>query len=427
MKYQGCRLGPGNNRRPDIQRQKGPPMIWKHRLIRVALVAAATAGWFGGAHAAGYQTSGTCAGFPGVALQTPADLCVGLVAKGLGFARGVAVKGDTIYVLDMGGWRKGRGRLLRIRQGGYAAPEVLISGLDEPNGLAVAADGTLYAGLLGRVVRVVTPDATPRLEDVLTGLPATGRHPLSALAAAPDGSLYVNVGSATDHCEGQEGEPPDPKAPCPERATTPARAGIVRFTPGATPIVWAQAQPVASGLRNSMGLAVMPNGALLAAVNARDAINAADPSLSDDTLPHDTFDVIAQGADYGWPYCFDDNRPSPEYRQFDCGPMHKPDLLLPAHAAPLGLLVYRGDAIAALTGQVVLPYHGYRAEGHRLMRLAVGADGRPTGTPEPLIWGWDGRGGKTPLGSPVGVAEMADGSVLVTEDHNGTLLRLARK
>ncbi len=349
-----------------------------------------------------------------------------MVATELGFVRGVAVQGDTIYLLDMGGWHKGRGRFLRIRNGGHATPEVLLTGLDEPNSLTVAPDGTLYAGMLGRVVRVVLSETPPRLDDVLTGLPTTGRHPLAAMAAAPDGSLYVNVGSATDHCEAPDGKPPDPTAPCRERTPTPARASIVRINPRGTPIQWAEAEPVASGLRNSMGLAVMPSGALLAAVNARDAINAADPSLSDDALPHDTLDVIAQGADYGWPYCFDRNRPSPEYRDFDCHSMHQPDLLLPPHAAPLGLLVYHGASIAGLTGRIVLPYHGYRHQGHRLMSLAVKPNGQPAGEPEPLIWGWENQSGNILQGAPVAIAEMADGSILITEDHNGTLLRLAQ-
>jgi glucose/arabinose dehydrogenase len=60
------------------------------------------------------------------------------------------------------------------------------------------------------------------------------------------------------------------------------------------------------------------------------------------------------------------------------------------------------------------------------MSLAVDASGHPIGTPMPLVWGWDGRTGQTPVGSPVAVAEMTDGTVLVSEDHNGTLLRLAR-
>ncbi len=377
------------------------------------------------AAAGDYRTQGACGGFPRVGLQASPGLCVGLVAEHLGAARGVAVLGDAIYVLDMGGWQTGRGRLLRLGHDGHDAPEVLLSGLDEPNGLTVTPEGSLYAGLLGRVVRVVLSGPVPVLKDVLTGLPTAGSHPLSSVAAAPDGSLYVNVGSATDHCEGPGGTPPDPGVACPERAATPPRASLVRVVPGPGGIAWPKAEAVAFGLRNSMGLAVMPGGALVATVNARDAIGDADPALSDELLPHDTLDVIAQGADYGWPYCFDDNRASPEYAHHDCSAMHRPSLLLPPHGAPLGLLRYRGDVLPGLKGRLVIAFHGYRAQGHRLMGLAVGADGRPSGAPSPLVWGWD-RTERNPQGAPVGLAEMGDGSVLVTEDQNGTLLRLAR-
>ncbi len=343
--------------------------------------------WPGRLAAEGYRTKGQCDGFPAVMLQTPSGLCVGLVANHLGFTRGVAVAGDAIYLLDMGGWRRGHGRLLRLDHGGHGAPKVLLSGLDEPNALAVTPDGTLYAGLLGRVVRVVLSGPEPVLEDVLTGFPNTGRHPLPALAAAPDGSLYVNVASGTDHCEDPGGKPPNPAAPCPERATIPPRASTIRFTPGPAALPWVDAELVASGLRNSMALTILPGGALLAAVNARDWINRADPALLDTSFPHDTFHVVAAGADYGWPYCFDAQRPSPEYPGHDCSAVAKPALLLPPHAAPLGLLLYRGQALPGLTGRLVLPYHGYRAGGHRVMSLAIGQDGQPMGKPTLLIWG----------------------------------------
>jgi glucose/arabinose dehydrogenase len=374
----------------------------------------------------GYRTDGTCGGFPRVALQTPPGLCVGLVAQKLGFARGVAELGHDIYVLDMGGWRRFHGRLLRLGHDGSDAPETLLTGLDEPSALAAAPGGALYVGVLGRVLRVTLSGPRPVIEDVVTDLPATGRHPLPAFAVAPDGSLYVNVGSGTDHCENEDGTPPDPKVACRESVGGHPRASIIRAVPGRAAVAWQATNVIATGLRNSMALAVMPGGSLIAAVNARDAINRADPSLSDAALPHDNFDVIRPGADYGWPYCFDDNVPSPEYKSHGCASAQKPTLLLPPHAAALGLLLYRGRALPELSSHLILPYHGYRTAGHRIMTLAIDADGRPSGPPTPLVWGWDGQTGLTPMGAPVAVAEMTDGTLLFSEDHNGTLLRLAR-
>ena len=375
----------------------------------------------GPAAADSYHTQGHCGGFPGVALSTSPAICVGLVAQHLGFARGVAVIGDTIYVLDMGGWRPRHGRLLRLGHGGHDAAETLLTGLDQPSALITAPDGTLYAGLLDRVVRIDLSTTPPKLRDIVTGLPGTGRHPLTALAAAPDGTLYVNVGSATDHCEAADGTPPDPDKPCPETSATPPRASILRIPPGPRPIAWEKAQVYATGLRNSPALAVLPGGALAAGVNARDFIDLSDPHLSDEKLPHDTFEVITPGATYGWPYCFDENLPSPEYKHHDCRVFHTPTLLLPPHAAPVGMLVYRGAALAGLSGRLILTLHGYRTAGHRLVSLPI----PPAGAPTELIWNWQENPGQNPQGAPTGLAEMEDGSLLVTEDHHGTLLRLA--
>jgi len=391
----------------------------KKLLRRGAAICLMLAG--GAAFGGSYRTQGQCGGFPRVALSTAPGICAGLVAEHLGFARGVAVIGDTIYVLDMGGWRPQHGRLLRLGHGGHEAPETLRSFLDQPSALIAAADGTLYAGLLDRVMRIDPRATPPTFTDIVTGLPGTGRHPLTALALAPDGTLYVNVGSATDHCEAADGTPPDPAKPCPETSTTPPRAAILRIPPAPRPVAWEKAQVYATGLRNSPALAVLPDGALAAGVNARDFIDLADPHLSDEKLPHDTFEVITPGATYGWPYCFDENLPSPEYKHHDCRVFHTPTLLLPPHAAPVGMLVYRGAALAGLSGRLILTLHGYRTAGHRLVSLPI----PPAGAPTELIWNWQENPGQNPQGAPTGLAEMEDGSLLVTEDHHGTLLRLA--
>jgi hypothetical protein len=62
------------------------------------------------AHAhGGYQTSGTCDGYPRINLHTAPGICVGLVAQHLGFPRGVASVGKDIYIVDNGDWVVGRG------------------------------------------------------------------------------------------------------------------------------------------------------------------------------------------------------------------------------------------------------------------------------------------------------------------------------
>ena len=55
------------------------------------------------------------------------------------------------------------------------------------------------------------------------------------------------------------------------------------------------------------------------------------------------------------------------------------------------------------------------------------AGGTPTGNLIELISGWDSRPGANPLGAPVGVTIADDGSIFITEDRNGTLLRLIKQ
>jgi glucose/arabinose dehydrogenase len=374
-----------------------------------------------------YATAGNCGGFPRVALRTPPGTCVGLVAAHLGFARGVAMIGRDIYVADMGGWRQGRGRILRLGEDGRAAPQTILAGLDMPNALVPGPQRTLYVGMLGKVVAFDPDAADPRasVREILVGLPEQGRHPLPALAVAADGALFVNLGSASDNCRDDSGAAPDANKPCPETQAVPPRGVLLRVVPGTAPVDAAHAEIYARGLRNSMALAVLPSGALLAASNARDAINQADPALADAELPHEPLVRVARGADYGWPYCYDERRPSPEYPQHDCSGTPAPDLLLPAHAAPLGMLLYRGQALPGLDGRLLIACHGYRANGHRLVALGLDAQGQPSAAAQDVISGWDGGSAGHPRGAPVALFEAPDGSVLLTEDHNGTLLRLA--
>ena len=375
-----------------------------------------------------YATAGDCDGFPAVALTTADGLCVGLVAEGLGHARGVAAIDDDMFVVDMVAWESRKGRLLKLSKGGRHAPEVVLHDLNQPNAVVRGPGRTLYVGITGQVLQVdpYAADPAKSARVIVDGLPTTGRHPVPSLAVGADGALFVNVGSFSDNCHAG-GKSPDPKAACPETQENPPRGSVLRFAPRATTWHANEQPPYARGLRNSMAMAVLANGRLAVAVNSRDGINHADPALSDAELPHDLLIVLQQGGDYGWPYCYDQRVPSPEYRGFDCAAKLAPDLLLPAHAAPLGMLLYKGDRLPGLAGKLIVGYHGYRATGHRLVAVALDKDQRPTGTPTELVTDWEQRDGSHPQGSPVGLVEMGDGSVLIAEDHSGALLRLSRK
>jgi glucose/arabinose dehydrogenase len=182
----------------------------------------------------------------------------------------------------------------------------------------------------------------------------------------------------------------------------------------------------ASGLRNSMALAVHPqSGLLLEADNARDNIHRHIPGMeSDEDLPHDELNIVEEGMRYGWPYCYDENQPSPEYPGADCSKYRVPLRLLPAHAAPLGMTYYLGSLLPQMRGKLIVGYHGYRKAGHRVVAFDVDVQGRPQGDARELVAGWDADEGR-PMGAPTDVKAGADGAIYITEDRNGTVLRIA--
>jgi len=176
-----------------------------------------------------------------------------------------------------------------------------------------------------------------------------------------------------------------------------------------------------------MALTVHPtSGLLLQGENSRDSINKRAPELSsrEGELPEEELNVIEEGRHYGWPFCYGNNVSSPEYRSWDCSGYKTPALLLPGHSAPLGARYYTGNMFpAAYKNNILVTLHGYRENGHRLVLVPADARGVPAGAPLDIIRGWE-KTATNPLGAPVDVMVAQDGSIWLTEDKNGTVLRV---
>ena len=376
-----------------------------------------------------YPAVGTCDGLPKVNVKTTTGTCLGVVAHDLKMPRGILPLSDNeLWVTEMGSWERNSGRLSRlVWQNGQYHRTTLLDKLDRPHGIQLGKDGWVYIAEAGRIIRLnptqINAGDQPNAHVVVDHLPDDGHHPLKQILLDDAGNIFVSMGAKTNICEGKNGQ--NPAYPCAESTGAKATASIWKIT---SLLNQPKTTIYARGLRNAMGMTWSAKNELIVTENSRDFINQSNKKLNDTLLPHDELNVVKMGGDYGWPYCYDTNRLSPEYAAYPkaCAKKSTPTALLPAHSAPLGMIVYPDDgSIAALRGRYLIALHGYRDTGHRL--VAVGADsaGRPVGKYTEVIGHWD-RTEKQPMGAPVEVRAAPSGKLYITDDRNDAVLRLQK-
>jgi glucose/arabinose dehydrogenase len=219
--------------------------------------------------------------------------------------------------------------------------------------------------------------------------------------------LYVTIGSGSNV---DAGEPA-------------MRAALHRYNPDGT-----GHETVATGLRNIIGLRMYPGtDDVWAAVQERDR-------LGDDLVP-DYLVKVQQGAFYGWPYAYSGPHEDPRHKNVAPDMVkktHYPDVLLGAHVAVLDMLFYTGKQFpAAYQGGLFLAFHGSwnRAErvGYKLVHIPF-KDGKPTSGPQDFLTGWMLDPAKQEVwGRPVGLLQMPDGALLVTDDGGKKIWRISHK
>lgn len=398
-------------------KQRMPPLLPALGLVAASLLAAAPV------QAADYKTAGLCQGFPKVQVKAPAGYCVGLVAderQGLKFPRRLLeVAPSRFWVVDMGGWDVGRGRLLELEIApGAVKVKVLASKLDRPHGLALGPDKKAYIGEATRIWRTSTTKFAP--ENVITALPADGAHPLKELAFGSGGRLYINVGSFSDSCRNDAQQQP---LPCPELAGPQPRAAVYEAVLAGPDWRLASLKPFATGLRNSLALTVhRPAGQPDVVLQGENSIDYPQANA-----PQEEFNILKAGAHYGWPYCLENQQAARGYeKRFDCKPTRAPSQLWPAHSAPLHMLVAPAGLSQPWAGKLLVAWHGHRPTGQRIMAFAIDTTGKITGKGTELLGNWAAKPGIRPQGAPTGLALDASGRLFVLEDRNHTLLVLGR-
>jgi glucose/arabinose dehydrogenase len=288
----------------------------------------------------------------------------------------------------------------------------------------------VYVGTVSKIVRF--PYRKGDLKgtgpaEVVADLPSseTG-HWTRDIAFSADGkTLFVAVGSKTNVADGHVRPSPAEVADLEAKNGVGAgwgpeldRANVLAFNPNG-----GDKRVFARGIRNCSGLQLRPNsGDLWCVVNERDMLG--------DDLPPDYATRVKPGAFYGWPWYYIGANPDPRHsgaRPDLADKVTTPDVLLQPHSAPLGIAFYegaqfppefKGDAFVALHGS----WNRAKRTGYKVVRLKF-KEGQPTGEYQDFLTGFVVDDTRV-WGRPVDVAVASDGSLLVSEDGNGTIWRV---
>ena len=339
-------------------------------------------------------------------LVVPAGLQVGYFVRDLDGVRFMAVSPDGVLYAT----QPGRGRVVRLpdanRDGAADSVVVVVTGLNQPHGLAFHK-GVLYVAATDGVARV-----TLGADGKASGAPVYvnrysggGGHWTRTIVFGADSAMYVSVGSSCNLCIEQSSN----------------RAAVLRFNEDGS-----GKRVFASGLRNAVGLAVEPQtGDLWAAQNERDNLPP-----NHENLPPEEINILTDGGDYGWPYCYGDRVPNPEYNDAArCATTIAPAAKLQAHSAPLGLtFLARATALPEqYRSDLLVAYHGSwnrdTPTGAKVVRVHV-TNGKP-GEVEDFVTGWQAADGSR-WGRPTDVTVASDGSVMISDDTGNAIYRLSR-
>jgi glucose/arabinose dehydrogenase len=337
---------------------------------------------------------------PTAQLKLPPGFNIEVYASGIGNARSLRV-GDkgTVFV----GTRFGNKVTAIVKKDGKTELKTVASGLYRPNGLAYH-NGTLYIAELSQISKIDNVEANldnpPKPTVIYKDLPKDEAHGWKFIAVGPDNKLYIPVGQPGNNVlhDKDHGQ-------------------IRRINLDGT-----GAEVVALGVRNTVGFDWSPvSKQLYFSDNGRDW-------MSED-VPQDELNRVTKvGEDFGAPYCYQGNLPDPEFGWgHSCSEFTPPVMLTGPHSAGLGLRFYTGDMFPKkYKNAIFLARHGSwnrsKKFGGDVIVVHLNKDGTVKSS-EPFITGFlvDNKY----IGRPVDVQQMADGSMLLSDDWNGVVYRIS--
>ncbi len=298
---------------------------------------------------------------------------------------------------------------------GAADVQKVIAEKKQLHGLYIDA-GKMYIVTVKEVfVADMKPDGTlGELRMIIDDLPEGGQHPNRTIAVK-NNKLWITVGSTCNACD----------------ETSPELATILT-----TDLNGQNRKIFASGLRNTIGFGWHPVSQKLFGMD-----HGID--MLGDNDQEEELNEIVEGKKYGWAYVYANAKLNPHNKPpRELGLTNEdwakqsvnPTLLYTPHAAPMQMAFYTGsqfpaeyknDAFVAMRGS----WNRVPPSGYEVVRVRFDKSGNPTRI-EPFLTGFLVKGG-APDGKDAhfarvaGTAMMKDGSMLVTDDTNNIIYRVA--
>lgn len=297
---------------------------------------------------------------------------------------------------------RGEIRILRDKNKDGVADEesIFLSGYPKVHGLSIHQN-KLYFIALKTVYSVELTDSL-KVKTLIKDLPDTGQHENRAISIGPDGKIYISIASNCNSCV-------DPNKMYGTMQTANLDgSGLETF---------------ASGLRDTIGFDWHPEtGELYGMDHGTD--------WKGDEIPEEELNHLVKGKHYGWPFCWNDknvdnnliDEPEGQLKKDFCPTTESPLLTYTAHSSPIAFKFYDAKtAFVALRGS----WNRKVPKGYSVVKITF-AGGKPQKIEE-FMTGFLQRDGKAQFGRPTGMAVLADGSLLVSEDSSGVIYRVSKK
>ena len=289
-----------------------------------------------------------------------------------------------------------------------------------PNGVCFTKDGFLYVAEQNRVLLFPAaeffyegPDVAAfevvKQGELIPPDEESYNHTARVCDIGPDNKLYITLGQPFN-------------VPAPEKLDLYNEygiGGIIRMDRDGK-----NREVFANGIRNSVGMDINPaNGNVWFTDNQVDG-------MGDDIPPGELNRATGMGQNFGFPWYGGGKIRTDEYKTAE----PPADVVFPqveqvAHAADLGMAFYTGKMFPAeYRGGIFSAQHGSwnrtTPVGARVLFTALDDEGAATGS-KVFAEGWLDPDTGEYLGRPVDVAQLPDGSLLVSDDYAGAVYRIS--